>query len=376
MNRTRLQSLATVLLEHSLGLKKGERLLVRGHGEALPLMGVLVSLALERGIVTDYELMDETMNRLLMIGATRETYKLKADTTLHRIEASDAVVNIFAMGNDYQFADVPQDRLTLTQQMDRPFIEKMVGEKRWVLLNYPTALGAHKARMGTEAFADHLMKVCTVDYSGMAKALEPLKRRMDKADRVRITAPGTDLSFSVKGLEAVPCTGQNNLPDGEIYTAPVLESVHGTIRFNTPSPFKGHVFHNMTWVFEKGRIVKVGSDEGTEALEAVLSIDEGARRLGEFAFGLNPLIDEAMGNILFDEKINGSIHLAAGQAYDGPADNGNRSANHWDNILILKKEKGGGEVRFDGELIQKDGLFVPEDLAALNNLKAEMEGRA
>lgn len=369
MEERRWDALAAVLLDHSLKMEKGEKLLVRGHGEALPLMRSLVRMALDRGVCPAYEIMDESLNRLLMRGATEETYELTSAVNFFRVEKADAVVNIFAPGNDYQFADVPEKCRELTQRMDHPFIDKMVREKKWVLINYPTALAAHKARMGTEAFADYLMKVCTVDYGRMKEALAPLKRRMDAADKVRICAPGTDLSFSIKGMGAVPCTGENNLPDGEIYTAPVLDSVAGTIRFNTPSPFKGHVFHNMEWVFENGRVVKASADEGTEALEAILSIDEGARRIGEFAFGLNPLIDEAMGDILFDEKINGSIHLALGQAYDGPADNGNRSVNHWDNILVLKDERGGGEIWFDGELIQKDGLFVPEELAILNALK-------
>jgi len=189
----------------------------------------------------------------------------------------------------------------------------------------------------------------------------PLKALMERTDRVRITAPDTDLSFSIKGLDAIPCTGQMNIPDGECFTAPVRESINGHIHFNSATIYRGTPFDDIRLTFEKGRVVAFESSNNA-VLEAILDSDEGARYVGEFALGFHPFIAEPMRDILFDEKIRGSLHMALGQAYD-EADNGNRSSVHWD--LVLRQEQGG-EIFFDDVLIRKDGVFVLPELAGLN----------
>jgi aminopeptidase len=223
---------------------------------------------------------------------------------------------------------------------------------------------AQSANMSTEAFEDFYFRVCTLNYKQMAKAMKPLVKLMAKTDKVRITAPGTDLRFSIKNIGAVPCEGTRNIPDGEVYSCPVKNSVQGVIKFNAPSTYLGTRFENVQLEFKDGKIIKaIGSD--TKKLNAILNTDAGARYIGEFSLAFNPYILDPMGDILFDEKIAGSLHFTPGQAYK-VADNGNRSAVHWDMVLIQRPEWGGGNIYFDGKLIRKDGLFVVPELKGLN----------
>jgi aminopeptidase len=231
-------------------------------------------------------------------------------------------------------------------------------------LRWPTPSMAQAAGMSTEAFEDFYFRVCTMDYRRMARGMVPLQRRMARADRVYLKGPGTDLRFSIKGIGAVPCVGLRNVPDGEVFSCPVKRSVEGEISFNAPTIYSGTRFERVRLVFKGGRIVEATSSD-TGKLNEILDTDAGARYVGEFSLGFNPHILEPMCDILFDEKICGSLHFTPGQAYE-ECGNGNRSAIHWDMVLIQRREWGGGEVWFDGELIRKDGLFVPRDLKALN----------
>ena len=203
----------------------------------------------------------------------------------------------------------------------------------------------------------------------MDRAMDPLKELMERTDKVHIVAPGTDLRFSIKDIPTVKCAGQMNIPDGEVYTAPVKNSVNGVLSYNTPTIYDGTTFENIRLEFKNGKIIKAtGSD--TEKLNHILDSDEGARYIGEFALGLNPFILKPMKDILFDEKIMGSFHFTPGNSYD-EAPNGNSSQVHWDMVCIQTSECGGGEIWFDDTLIRKDGMFIPEELQPLNpeNLK-------
>ena len=238
-----------------------------------------------------------------------------------------------------------------------------IPKTRWVVLRDATPAMAQMAEMSTEAFEDFYFDVCTMDYSRMEAAMAPLKALMERTDRVHILGPGTDLTFSIKGMPAVPCAGRVNIPDGEIFTAPVRESVNGTIAYNVPSTHDGFSFENMRLTFRDGRITSVACNDGARA-ERVFDQDEGARYVGEFALGVNPYITRPMNNTLFDEKIMGSFHFTPGACYD-ECDNGNRSALHWDLVCIQTPEYGGGEIWFDGVLVRKDGRFVLPELAPL-----------
>jgi aminopeptidase len=240
-----------------------------------------------------------------------------------------------------------------------------VPKTRWVVLRYPTDSMAQAADMSSEAFEDFYFSVCTADYAQMARDQRPLVARMERADRVRIVGPGTDLEFSIRGIPVRPCYGQRNIPDGEVFTAPVRDSVQGVIRYNAASRYQGAVFEGVEFEFRQGKIVRAECGRLTERLNKILDSDEGARYIGEWSIGCNNLVRRPMLDTLFDEKIGGSIHLTPGEAYQ-EADNGNRSRVHWDLVLIQTPEYGGGEIWFDGELLRKDGRFVPADLQALN----------
>ena len=239
-----------------------------------------------------------------------------------------------------------------------------VPKTRWVILRYPNAAMAQLAGMSVEKFEDFYFQVCNLDYSKMNAAMEALTGYMERTDNVRITGPGTDLSFSIRGIPAIPCAGNMNIPDGEVYTAPVRESVNGTITYNAPSLYNGFTYDNICLEFENGRIVKAAAND-TERINEVFDTDQGARYIGEFAIGVNPYILEPMKDILFDEKIQGSIHFTPGNCYQ-EAPNGNESAIHWDLVLIQRPEYGGGEIYFDDVLVRKDGRFVVQELECLN----------
>jgi len=246
----------------------------------------------------------------------------------------------------------------------RPVLNYRVNKTRWCVLRWPTPSMAQAANMSTEAFEDFYFDVCTMDYARMSRAMEPLEQRMRAADAVRLVSPGTELTFSIKGIGAKMCKGDRNIPDGEVFSCPVKDSVNGVIQFNTPTLYSGTRFENVRLEFKDGKIVSAkGSQE--RRLNEILDTDAGARYIGEFSLGFNPYILNPMTDILFDEKIAGSLHFTPGQAYED-CDNGNRSAVHWDMVLIQRPEWGGGEVWFDGELIRKDGIFLPKDLKPLN----------
>jgi aminopeptidase len=278
----------------------------------------------------------------------------------------DAYIGIRGAYNSSQMADVPHDRMDLYQQhWWKPVHGSVrVPETKWVVLRYPTDSFAQAAKMSTAAFEDFFFDVCTADYAAMGEAQKPLAARMEAADRVRIVSPGTELEFSIKAIPVISCNGDRNIPDGEVFTAPVRESINGTIRFNTQSRYQGTVFENIEFEFKDGKIVKAASNE-TEKLNAILDSDEGARYCGEWSLGTNNRVRHPMLDTLFDEKIGGSFHLTPGQAYE-IAYNGNDSRIHWDLVLIQREDYGGGQIWFDDELIRENGRFVPEALQGLN----------
>ncbi|MFH1236715.1 MAG: aminopeptidase [Parcubacteria group bacterium] len=269
--------------------------------------------------------------------------------------------------NLFEMEDVPADLATMYARVYNLTMQERVDHKRWVLSRWPTPAMAQLAGMSLERFTDFYFRTVLFNYRRMAQAMRPLKDLMERTDRVRITGPGTDLSFSIKGMSAVPCDGKRNIPDGELYTAPGRDSVNGPITFNTVTVTKdGQRFGGVAFEFMEGRIVKATCASGDQdRMNKMLDTDEGARYVGEFSFGLNPSIPDTMGETLFDEKVDGSIHLTPGRSY-ADADNGNKSAIHWDIVLVQRPERGGGEIYFDGKLVRKDGLFVPKALRGLN----------
>lgn len=371
MRDFRIDTLAKNLINYSVNLKKGEKVLIEAKGIDYMLVNALVKEAYAVGGFPFVEIYDNRVTRELLLGQTEELAKLRAEFDGARMSQMDAYIGIRGGENCNETSDVPSDKLQIeSEYYSHPVHHEIrVKKTKWVVLRYPNQGMAQQAGMSTDAFEDFYFSVCNLDYSKMDRAMDALKKRLDNADKVRIIAKDTDISFSIKGIGSKKCSGERNIPDGEIYTAPVKNSVNGTITYNAPSVQNGFKYENVSLTFENGKIIKATANDN-QRINALLDTDEGARYIGEFAFGVNPYIVKPMGDILFDEKISGSIHFTPGSCYDD-CYNGNVSAVHWDLVQIQTKEFGGGEIYLDGELIRKDGLFITEDLKCLNpeNLK-------
>lgn len=370
MTDPRFLKLARVLVGYSTALKPGDRVLLDMIDVPDEFTVTLMRVARQAGAIPLVDLRHTRVSREIVLATDPRHAALQRDIELYRMKKMDAYIAVRGSANANETADVPSDRLALYSKTLRPVLDYRVNHTRWVVLRWPTPSMAQAANMSTEGFENFYFDVCTMDYRRMARAMKPLQQRMARADHVHLKGPGTDLTFSLKGIGARECNGLRNIPDGEVFSCPVKQSVNGHIQFNTPTLYSGTRFENVRLVFKAGRIVEATAGSQTKRLNEILDTDPGARYVGEFSLGFNPYILHPMCDILFDEKIAGSLHLTPGQAYEA-CDNGNRSAVHWDMVLIQRPEWGGGEVWFDGELIRKDGKFVPKDLLPLNpeNLK-------
>lgn len=364
MKDPRYTKLATLLVEYSTQLKKDDRVLVDATDVPDEFTVQLVKAVRKAGACPVVEIRHSRVNRELLRETDQEHAKLVRDLELARMKRMQAYIAIRGSSNANENSDVPGDRMSMYSRLTRPVLNYRVNKTRWCVLRWPTASMAQSAGMSTEAFEDLYFEVCTMDYRKMAKAMVPLEKRMREADRVHIKGPGTDLRFSIKGIGSKMCKGDRNIPDGEVFSCPVKTSINGAIQFNTPTLYSGTKFENVRLEFKDGKVVSAASNN-TKRLNEILDTDPGARYTGEFSLGFNPYILSPMCDILFDEKIAGSLHLTPGQAYE-ECDNGNRSAVHWDMVLIQRPEWGGGEIWFDDELIRKDGMFLPKDLKGLN----------
>jgi aminopeptidase len=360
----RLNQLAEVLTGHSTRLQTGEKVLIDSFDVPPEITIALVRKAREKGAIPLVNLQSNIINRELLRAADEGQYRFIAEYEMARMKGVDAYIAVRGSYNITEQSDVPSDRMKLAMQLLKPILDQRVNKTKWVVLRWPTASMAQLAGMSTEAFEDFFFRVCTLNYAKMNVAMKPLKELMDATDRVRVVGPGTDLQFSIRGIPSISCGGDHNIPDGEIFTCPVRDSVQGQVQFNTPTVYQGTAFDSVKLVFKDGKIVDA-SGNNTSRINKILDTDEGARYIGEFALGFNPYILEPMRDVLFDEKIVGSFHFTPGQAYE-TADNGNRSQVHWDMVCIQRPEYGGGEIYFDSQLIRKDGLFVLEQLKGLN----------
>ena len=372
MNDPRFEKLADVIIHHSTCLQSGEKVLIEAIDIPEEMVNALIRKATSVGGAPFVTIKQNKITRELYNAASEEAMKLAGQLEAARMEKMDAYVALRGSHNIAELSDVSDKGLAFYQQhwWYPVHINIRVPKTKWVVLRWPSSSMAQQANMSTDAFENFYFDVCTLDYKKMSNAMDALVRRMEQTDSVRIKGPGTDLSFSIKGIPVVKCAGERNIPDGEVYTAPVRDSVNGTLYYTAKTIYRGVVHEGISLEFRDGKIIKATSDK-TEALNKVLDTDDGARYVGEFALGVNPYITRPMLDILFDEKISGSFHFTPGGAYEDDADNGNRSKVHWDMVCIQTAEYGGGEIYFENELIRKDGLFVASDLLPLNpeNLK-------
>ncbi len=364
MKDKRNEVLARLLLDYSTKLQAGEILYLEIKGkDTLELGKEVIRLATEKGATPFWYYNDESLIRQWVRSADDDQFKKQAELHLELMKRADAYIGLRGSDNPFDLADIDPKQLDKQKTLFyKPVhLEERVKRTKWVVLRYPNNAMAQLAETSQEAFEDFYYRVCCADYPKMSLAEDKLKALMEATDKVRITAPGTDLTFSIKGIPAIKCDGTRNIPDGEVYTAPVRDSVNGTITYNTPSLYEGVVYNGISLTFENGKIVKATADNNQDKLNKIFDTDEGARYVGEFAIGVNPFILHPMKDTLFDEKIAGSIHFTPGQCYD-EAPNGNQSAIHWDLVLIQRKEYGGGEIWFDDKLIRKDGVFTDPEL--------------
>jgi aminopeptidase len=375
MKDERMVTLAKNLADYSLDLKPGQRVWIESRGfPVLEMVKEMITQVTKKGAIPFWYYNDDSLTRRWLLDCNQDQIKKFAEFHLTMMKMSDAFVSFRGGDNAFDLGDVPEEKMKQFMNLYyKPVhLEQRVKHTRWVVLRYPTNSFAQLAEFSQEAFEDFYFEVCNLNYAKMSKAMEPLCKLLSQTDKVRIVGPaGTDISFSIKGIPNVKCDGKLNIPDGEIFTAPVRTSVNGKIAFNTPSLNSGVMYDGIRFEFKDGKIVDAKATVNQDKMIKLLDTDEGARYIGEFAIGINPAIKKCLKDTLFDEKIFGSIHLTPGAAYD-EADNGNKSAIHWDLVLIQTKEYGGGEIYFDDVLVRKDGLFVHPELKDALSEKALM----
>jgi aminopeptidase len=364
MHDARFDKLAKLLVEYSIRLKRNETVLIEAFDIPDEMTVALIRAVRKASGVPFAQTYHARVNRALALEASDRQLNLIASHELARMKKMDAYIAVRGSNNITELSDVPPETMKLIARKLRPVQDQRVKKTKWVVLRWPTPSMAQLAGMSTEAFEDFYFEVCTLDYRKLLPGMKALQRLMEKTNRVEIKSPGTDLRFSIKGIPAVICGGDRNIPDGEVFSCPVRDSVEGHVTFNTPSIYQGIAFDTIHLEFNNGKIVGATSNE-TKKLNKILDSDPGARYIGEFSLGFNPRVLHPMRDILFDEKIAGSFHLTPGQAYE-EADNGNRSQVHWDMVSIQRPEYGGGEIYFDGKLIRSEGKFLPKQLRSLN----------
>ena len=369
MKDIRIEKLAYNLVNYSCRLKKGENILIKvyGEGEERSLVMAIINEVYKVGGNPFVWNHDPQIMRELLKKCNDEQIKTWAESDLMLMKKMDAYIGLWGGNNNAENSSIKEENYKIYEKLylDPVHMHQRVKNTKWVVLNYPTSSMAQQASMSTDEFEDFYFKVCNLDYSKMDKAMNNLVNLMNKTDKVKIIGEGTNLEFSIKNIPAIKCAGIMNIPDGEVFTAPVRDSVNGVLSYNTPSLYSdGFTYENIKLEFKNGKIVNASANDN-ERINKIFDTDEGARYIGEFAIGVNPYITKPMKDTLFDEKIMGSFHFTPGACYD-EAPNGNKSTIHWDLVCIQTKEYGGGEIYFDDVLIRKDGVFVIDELKCLN----------
>ena len=360
----RLSQLARNLTSYSTRLDPGEKVLIDAFDVPDEMIVELLRATRACGAIPYVNLNHARVSREFALEATEDQMRIHGAIELQRMKSMDAYIALRGSMNIFESSDVSAEQVKMVSEVMKPVLDWRVNHTKWVVLRWPTPSMAQQAMMSTEAFEDFFFNVCTLDHSRMEEGSNQLAALMRETDRVEIKGNGTDLSFSIKGINAIACVGTHNIPDGEVFSCPVRDSAEGVIQYNAPTVYQGVSFDDIRLEFKEGKIVDAQSSNTTR-LNEILDSDIGARYIGEFAIGFNPYIREPMRDILFDEKIGGSFHFTPGQAYE-EADNGNKSQVHWDMVCIQRTDYGGGEIWFDGDLIRKDGIFVRDSLKSLN----------
>lgn len=355
------QKLANQLLDHSTELKADENILIQSIGfNSIGLVRALVDQVKKRNAHPFIRIEDPEINRMLLESGSNDFWERQASTDqLPLMKQMDAFIGIRGSENIYENSCVgPEANKAYSEKFLNPVhFKERVENTRWCVLRYPSAAFAMNAKMPTERFRKFYFDACLFNYNKLEEAMKPLHERLSQTDMIHLKGRGTDIRFSVKGQNWIPCFGKRNIPDGELFSSPILDSAEGEITYS-PSVYQGKPFEFVKLMVKGGIVVDFDSSNNT-ALEEILETDEGARRFGEFSFGLNPVIENPMYDILFDEKIYGSNHLTLGNDYEIAA-NGNESNIHWDLVCI------GPDVYLDGEKVREGRQFITSNLEGLN----------
>ncbi|HET7578844.1 MAG TPA: aminopeptidase [Bacillales bacterium] len=348
----RVEKLADILVNHSVEVQKGDRVLIMGSSEAAPLIREVYRKVLRQGARPETQISIPGLSRIWADEAGEEQLK-DIEVMEWLIKHVDAFINIPASSNTKEMTGVDSQKMQLAQEAFQP-VQKYVmsGKVRGVVTEFPTNAAAQDAEMPLEAYEDFVYGATNIDYAEMKESMDEASEHFNKAKKVRIVAEGTDVTVDIEGREAIVANGKRNVPDGEFFFTPNHLKTEGTIYYDWPAVYGGREVQGIRLTFKEGKIVEFSAEKGQDFLEKTLNMDEGSRYLGELGIGTNFGITKPTKSVLFDEKIGGSIHMAVGAAYEEP---GNQSAIHWD---MVKNLKNGGEIYLDGKLVQKDGKWV------------------
>ena len=366
MRDARIDALARILVEHSTGVGRGDSCVIEAPAVAEPLVRAVYERVLGAGGHPIVAMEPDGLQATFFERASDGQIEWIAPTSRWIAESSDVRIRLLASQNTRELSGVDPARQTKRQKAMAPLMAAMMkraasGEHRWALTIFPTNAYASGASMSLPSYEDFYFRACLADapdpvaaWKRASEETHRLAEWIEGREEVRITGPGTDLRLSVAGRHFIAADGRHNMPDGEFFTGPVEDSAEGEVSFHLPATYAGREVAGVRFRFEGGRVVDASAERGEEFLVGMLDTDEGARRLGELGIGTNYGITAGTGEILLDEKIGGTVHLAVGKSY--PDTGGvNDSAIHWDMICDLRQ---GGRITVDGETLQRDGRFV------------------
>jgi aminopeptidase len=353
----RIERYASLLIDECVGVQPGWQVLVSSSPLARPLLEELSRQIARRGAyaLQRINLAGSGIDVAWVAEAPLELLARPAPLNVHAYETADALIAVEAPENTREASAVSPDRLALVQAANRPSLERVfTHELRWVGCQYPTPALAQDAGMSLRQFEDFLYGACLLDWEAERERMSRYAERFDAAEQVRIVASGTDLTLGLAGRTCIVDAASANMPGGEFFTSPVEDAVEGTIAFSEfPAVYIGHEVAGVRLRFEGGRVVEASAEANEAFLIEMIDADEGARRVGELGIGCNPGITRHMKNTLFDEKIDGTVHLALGNGL--PEVGGtNVSRIHWD---IVKDLRAGGRIELDGEVVQENGKW-------------------
>ncbi|KNZ41049.1 aminopeptidase [Acetobacterium bakii] len=366
MRDQRLIKYAHTLVNYSLYVKENEWVVIRGSELAMPLIKECFREILKAGAHPSILLIPEGISEIMLKEGSDDQLSFNSPVMMEAYSKADKILTILGDHNLKSLTGIPSERITLQRRAGAPvtkiFHDRVAQEQMdWTLCLYPTHSGAQEAGMSLDDYENFVFSGCLLDtpdpvaswkkiHDDQQSMVDYLNKRTD----YQIIANDTNLTLSTESRTWINSDGHHNFPSGEVFTAPVKESVNGTIRFSFPGIYSGQEIEDIQLTFENGRVTKATAKRGEDLLRALIETDEGSHFAGEFAIGTNYGIKKFTKNMLFDEKIGGTIHLALGSSYPqcGPV---NDSLLHWDMLCDMKN---GGEIYADGELFYKDGHFL------------------